>query len=163
MNHHYENDGKMAGGLLGFLAGLNPMTSFTFVIALIVSGFAAWIWLRNGAEPHSPFPAYGAVAASYAGGFLIGRVFRRVLKTAALLGVVLLGLLGLLNHLHVDTSKAQQAVKAGSGWLQDRAGWASDYLMHFLPSGGAAGFGVFAGGRRRQESDGMSENLEARR
>lgn len=87
------------------------------------------------------------------GGFLIGRVFRKVVKTAVILAVILLGGLALLNRLHIDTSKGTRAVEAGSTWVQDQAARAKDHLLHLLPSGGAAGVGVFAGARRRRNGD----------
>jgi len=41
-----------------------------------------------------------SVAASYAGGFLIGRVFRRLIKTAAIVAAVLLGGLAPTEIIH---------------------------------------------------------------
>jgi uncharacterized membrane protein (Fun14 family) len=80
---------------------------------------------------------------------MFGRVFRKVVKTAAILAALLLGGLALLNYARVDTTKAKEAVKAGSTWVQDQAGRAKDYLLRLLPSGAAAGAGVFVGARRR--------------
>jgi hypothetical protein len=143
---------RIAGGLAGFAAGLSPMNSFTFVLALAVTVLAGWGWLNHSGDPRPPFPLYGAIAASYAVGFLIGRVFRSVLKVAAIIAAILLGGLALLNRAHVETSQAKQAVQAGSTWLQAEASRAKACLLHFLPSAGAAGVGVFAGGRRRRVS-----------
>ena len=142
---------SISAGILGVIAGLNPFTSVTFLIALAVLASAAWVWFRHSGEPGQTFPIYGAVAASYAGGFLIGRVFRRVLKIAAIIAAIVLGSLALLNRAHLDTSKAQQAVKASSTWLEENSARARDYLMHLLPSGVAGGAGVFFGGRRRAQ------------
>jgi hypothetical protein len=142
--------GRIAGGLAGLAAGLSPLNSFTFVVALILTAIGAWSWFRQSGEPRSSFPLYATIAASYAGGFLIGRVFRTVLKTAAVVAAILIGGLALLNHAHVDTSKAKQAVEAGSSWAQQQATQAKKYLRHWLPSGTFAGIGVFAGGRRRR-------------
>jgi len=134
-------------------AGLNPMKSLTFVLALGVTALAAWKWFNQSGDPRPPFPLYGAIAASYAGGFLIGRLFWKVLKTAAIVAALLLGGLAVLNRAHVDTSKAKQEAEAGSAWVRKEAGQARHYLLHFLPSGGGAGLGVFAGGRRRSGGD----------
>jgi hypothetical protein len=41
-------------------------------------------------------------------------------------------------------------VEAGSGWIREHANRLADDLVHLLPSGGAAGVGVLAGGRRRR-------------
>jgi len=142
--------GRIAGGFLGFVAGFSPLNSFTFLLAVAVTALAAWVWLKHSGDARPSFPFYGILAASYAGGFLIGRVFRKVVKAAVILAAIVLGGLALLRHARVDTVKAEQAVEAGSTWVQDQAGRARDYLFHLLPSGGAAGVGVFAGGRRRR-------------
>jgi uncharacterized membrane protein (Fun14 family) len=140
---------KAVGGLAGLAAGLSPMKSFTFLLALGVAAVSAWVWFKRPGDPRPPFPFYGTIAASYAGGFMIGRVFRKVVKTAAILAALLLGGLALLNYARVDTTKAKETVKAGSTWVQDQAGRAKDYLLRLLPSGAAAGAGVFVGARRR--------------
>jgi uncharacterized membrane protein (Fun14 family) len=143
--------GKILGGLAGLVAGISPLKSLTFLLALGVAAVAAWVWFKQSGDPQPPFPIYGAIAASFAGGFLIGRVFRKVVKTAALLAAIALGGLALLGYARVDTSKAREAVAAGTTWVQDQAGRAREYLLRFLPSGSAAGTGVFAGaGRRRR-------------
>lgn len=143
-----NQQGKLVGGLAGLAAGLNPLKSFTFLLALSVTALATWSWFQQPAEPHPPFPLYGTIAASYAGGFLIGRLFRKVVKTAAIVAAIVLGGLALLNRAHMDTTQAREAAQAGSSWVQHQASRAKDYLLHFLPSGGAAGIGVFAGSRR---------------
>jgi hypothetical protein len=146
--------GRIAGGLAGLAAGLSPMNSRTFLLALGVTAVGAWVWFKQPGDPRPQFPWYGIIAASYAGGFLIGRVLWRAVKIAAIVAVLVLGGLALLSRAHVDTSKAQQTVKAGSTWVQDQASRAKDYLLHLLPSGSAAVVGVFAGGRgRRRDSD----------
>jgi len=153
-----NNRNKLLGGLLGVAVKLNPLTSVSFLLALAVVALGTWVWFRHSGESGHGFPVYGAVGASYAGGFLIGRVFRRVLKIAAIVAAIVLGGLGLLNRAHLDTSKAEQAVRAGSTWVEDKAGRAKDYLMHLLPSGTAGGVGVFAGGRRRRNKDDADEH-----
>jgi hypothetical protein len=77
-------------------------------------------------------------------------LFWRIVKTAAIVAAIVLGGLTVLNLVHVDTSKAKEAAEAGTSWVRNEASRAKHYLLHFLPSGGAAGVGVFAGGRRRR-------------
>jgi hypothetical protein len=144
--------GKVSGALANLLTGLNPMKSSTFVLALGVTALAAWNWSNRSGDPHPPFPHYGMIAASYAGGFLIGRLFWKVVKTAAIVAAVVLGGLALLSRVQVDTSQVKAATEAGSAWVRYEASGAKHYLLHFLPSGGAAGVGVSAGGRRRGDS-----------
>ena len=145
-----SEDKTIFSGLLGLAASLNPLTSVTFVAATGVLGAAVWVWLKQSGEPSQSFPFYGTIAASYAGGFLIGRIFRRLYKTVAIVAAITLAGLALLSWTHLDTSKAQRAVKAGSGWLEEKSNRAMDYLTHLLPSGLAGGAGMLVGGRRRR-------------
>jgi hypothetical protein len=147
-----DQRGKILGGLTGLAAGLSPMKSVTFLLALGVAAVAAWVWFKQSGDPRPPFPRYGIIAVSYAGGFIIGRLFWKIVKTAAILAALVLGGLALLHYARVDDSKARQAVANGSTWVQDEVGRAKHYLLHLLPSGGAAGVGVFAGARRRRSS-----------
>src|SRR6476646_2418339 len=82
---------SIASGLIGVAAGLNPLTSVTFLLALLVLASAGWVWFKHSGEAVRSFPIYGTVAASYAGGFVTGRVFRRALKTAAIVAAIVLG------------------------------------------------------------------------
>ena len=142
--------GKIVGAVTGLTAGLSPMHSITFIAAVGIAGLAAWIWMHGAGDPPPAFPLYGSIAASYAGGFLIGRVFRRIVKIAAIIAAIAIGALALLSRAHVETSKAKQAVETGSTWFQARASRVKDSLLHVLPSGFAGGAGVFAGARRRR-------------
>jgi hypothetical protein len=148
-----NQQGKVTGGLAALVVGLNPLKSITFLMALVLIAVAASNWLKPSGDPRPPFPLYGTIAASYAGGFLIGRLFWKVVKTAAIVAAIVLGGLTLLNRAHVDTSKAREVTEESSAWVRNQAGRAKHYLLHFLPSGGAAGLGVFAGGRRRGDGD----------
>jgi hypothetical protein len=126
------------------------MNSLTFLVAFGVVGVAAWSWVHQPSDLRSSFPVYGTIAASYAGGFLIGRVFRRIVTIAAIIAALVIGGLTLLNRTHLDTSKAKEAVGTGATWFQDQAHRVKGLLLHVLPSGGAAAVGAFAGGRRRR-------------
>jgi hypothetical protein len=143
-----DQQGKVTSGLASLAAGLNPLKSTTFLLALALMAVAGLNWLRQSGDPQPSFPLYGTIAVSYAGGFLLGRLLWRVLKTAAIVAALALGGLALLNRVHVDTSKAKDAAEQSSTWVRNEAGRAKHYLVQFLPSGGAAGLGVFAGGRR---------------
>ena len=149
-----DHRGKFLSGLAGIAAGLSPMKSFTFLVALGVAAVAGWVWFQQSGDPRPPFPRYGIIAVSYAGGFLIGRVFWRIVKTAAVVAALLLGGLAMLHYARVDTAKAQQAVTDGSSWAQAQVSRAKESLLHLLPSGGSAGVGVFAGARRKRRESG---------
>jgi uncharacterized membrane protein (Fun14 family) len=144
---------SIRGWVVDVVAGLNPMKSFTFILALGVAGIAAWAWFEHSGDPRPPFPHYGAIAASYAAGFIIGGVLWKIVKIAAVLAAIALGGLALLNHTGVDASKAKDAVTQSSKWVHQEAGSAKHYLLHLLPSGGAAGVGAFVGRRRRRNDD----------
>jgi hypothetical protein len=150
MNNHQQ--GRVGRGLVGLAAELNPLKSMTFLLALGLIAVAAYKWLRESGEQQPSFPFYGTIAGSYAGGFLIGRLFWRIVKTAAIVAAIVLGGLTVLNRVHVDTSKAKDAAEAGSSWVRNEASRAKHYLVHFLPSGVGAGLGVFAGGRRSRRA-----------
>ena len=141
--------GRFKGALVSFVAGFNPMKSFTFLLALGLIALAALSWLKQTSDPQASFPLYGTIAGSYAGGFLAGRLLARLVKIAVVVAALVIGALVLLGRIHVDTSKAKEATEAGSTWVRNEASQAKHYLLHLLPSGSAAGVGAFAGGRRR--------------
>ena len=155
-----DERGRIGSGLAGLVAGLNPMRSATFLLALSITAVAAWKWMNRASDPPTPFPFYGIIAASYAGGFLIGRVFWRIVKTAAIVAAIMLGGLAVFNRLHVNTTKAKEVTEEGSAWVRDEASRAKHYLVHLLPSGGAAAVGVFAGSRRRGGDTGKHSTTE---
>jgi hypothetical protein len=130
--------------------GLNPAKSKTFLLALGLSALAAWVWFRGSGEPSQRFPLYGVIGTSYAGGFLIGLVFRRVLRITAILGAFFLAGFALLHFMPMDTSKARRMVADSATWAQEETSRARRYLFQLLPSGTAAGVGAFAGARRRR-------------
>jgi hypothetical protein len=146
MNNHHQ--GRVTRGLAGLAAELNPLKSITFLLALGLIAAAAYKWLKESGDPQPSFPFYGTIAGSYAGGFLIGRLFWRIVRTAAVVAAIVLGGLTVLNRVHVNTSKAKEAAEAGSSWVRNEASRAKHFLLHFLPSGVGAGLGVFAGSRR---------------
>ena len=128
---------------------MNPMKSVTFVLALGVTVLAAWKLLKHSGDPWPAFPWYGMIAVSYAGGFLIGRVLGRALKTVAVVTAIVLGGLTLLRWTHVDTSKTAEQANAGVAWVRKEAKQLKHSLVHLLPCAGAATVGVFAGRRLR--------------
>jgi hypothetical protein len=142
--------GSIATWLAGVTAGLNPFRSFTFVSATGLAALAAWVWLRrsSGSEGEAVFPFYGLIAASYAGGYLVGRAFRHVLRAIVSATAIVLSGVVLLQCVRMDTADAERAVESGSMWMRAKATRVKDYLLHLLPAGPAAGGGVFAGGRR---------------
>src|SRR5690349_6466180 len=96
--------GKISDVLVNLGAGLNPMKSCTFLVALGVTALAAWAWLKKSGEPGPHFPFYGTIAVSYAAGFLIGRLFWKLIKTTSVVAAFVLGGLAPLSWAPVDTS-----------------------------------------------------------
>ncbi len=148
----------------------NPFRSKSFTAALAIAIVSCGLWLKNrqtgpsdpqrlstptdrsqplGAVANLPLPGYGKVAGSYAAGFLIGLGFRRVLKRAALVTALLIGVVGLGRYAGCDTRKAEEEVKKGEAWVQKGVAKGKDYLQGLLPSASAGGFGVLLGFRRR--------------
>jgi hypothetical protein len=134
-------------------AGLNPAKSTTFLLAVGLGGLATWVWFRGSGDSPSRFPFYGVIGTSYAGGFLIGLLFRSVLRITAIFAAFLLAGYALLHFMPVDTSQARKAVADSTTWAQQEASRARAHLLHLLPSGSAAGLGAFAGARRRRNRE----------
>ncbi|HEV2435484.1 MAG TPA: hypothetical protein VG077_05745 [Verrucomicrobiae bacterium] len=101
-----------------------------------------WNWSK-------PFPFYVPMGVSYAAGFCIGWVFRRLIRIILAFTALVITLLALGKFAGCDVTPAQERVKHTSNWVQQEATTAKDYLQHLLPSVGAGGVGTFLGFRRR--------------
>jgi uncharacterized membrane protein (Fun14 family) len=124
-----------------------PWTSKSFLAACAttIGGVASWL-----ADISSP--AVAKMGGSFVLGFLIGWVFSRLLKMAALVTGFLLASLVALNvtgWAALDWVVIEQQLSQSFRWLQGEADGLKHLLTGYLPSAGAGGIGVLFGFRRK--------------
>ncbi|HOW98535.1 MAG TPA: FUN14 domain-containing protein [Kiritimatiellia bacterium] len=93
-------------------------------------------------------PATFRLGAGYAGGFFLGWLFRKFIKTALLATGALVGLAALargLGWFDLDWTTAGTYVRESFAWLGGHAGSFKDFIMGYVPSAGAAALGFFFG------------------
>jgi uncharacterized membrane protein (Fun14 family) len=95
------------------------------------------------------WPLVLSLGGSFIAGFLLGRLARRTLKTAAIVGGIALLVIFVLGRFGVDGSAAEQWVGASSDWIGTNVEGASRYVASLLPSATAATIGGFLGFRRK--------------
>jgi uncharacterized membrane protein (Fun14 family) len=94
-------------------------------------------------------PTLMALAPSFIGGFVIGLLARKALRTTLLLaGVALLGVY-LAGRAGLDAGAVEAWVRSASSWAGENIEGAQRSLAALLPSAGAAGAGGFLGFRGR--------------
>jgi uncharacterized membrane protein (Fun14 family) len=119
--------------------------SFLAVGAATMGGLASWIGNLTS-------PALAKFGGSYLGGFLLGWVFRRFLRMAAMLAAVILICIAALKAtgwMNLDWASIETQISQGMRWLQGEAEGLKNLLAGFLPSAGAAGAGAFFGFRKK--------------
>ena len=98
---------------------------------------------------HKPaLPATFRLGAGYAGGFFIGWLSRKFIKTALLVFGGILGLLALakgLGWFETDWIALEAYTRDSFAWISGHAGTFKDFITGYLPSAGAAALGVFFG------------------
>ena len=98
---------------------------------------------------HKPaLPATFRLGAGYAGGFLIGWLFRRFIRIALLVTGALVGLIALargFGWFEADWASMEGSIRESLAWLTVRAGSFKDLITGYLPSAGAATLGVIFG------------------
>lgn len=156
------------------LARAGPWRAKSFLLALLVMLVGGGLWLREivTAPPQAeagqpvfnelgqpvtgtqfdwsrPVPGYVKFAASFAGAFLIGWLFRRLV--AILAGVLFLTAALFLagQWLGWDTRAAQEQARATGERVQREVVQLRDRAQSLLPSAAAGGLGAFFGFRRR--------------
>ncbi len=109
---------------------------------------------RTAAEPQAgaarkpALPATFRLGAGYAGGFFLGWLFRKFVKTALLVAGALVGLAALargLGWFDLDWAAVETYVRHSFAWISGHAGSFKDFLMGYIPSAGAAALGFFFG------------------
>jgi len=118
-------------------------------VALLVLGLV--YWFRSGGSWQEP-PAALRAGAGCGGGFLIGFIFRRLVKAAAILAGIVLGGIALLKvtgMIHLDWAAVEQHVQHSLVWTTGKLETFQAFLTGYLPTGGATGWGLFRGVRSR--------------
>lgn len=147
--------GAIAGAGLGFF--FSPLKSKLFLLALIATGAAAYFVVSAGmkepaAAPPDWAPTTLRVGSSFLAAFVFAYLVRRAIVMALLIGGVLIAGAVVLHKLglgvsqeHIDT--INQTVHDATEQVQKTADTAWTHIKPYLPSGGAAGFGLFRGAR----------------
>lgn len=159
------------------LAGLFAVRSLRWALLLMVLGGVLWVrqWRSTSAEeaPTGPAPAKSAstptvgevaspnrspatfrLGAGYAGGFLLGFLFRRFLKVTSVVAALLLAAVAGLRSLgviEVDWAAWEAQIRAGLDWSHQQAGVVKSVAEGYLPSTAATGWGLWRGLRRKVE------------
>ena len=93
-------------------------------------------------------PGVHTTSAGYAGGFFIGWLFRKFIKTALLVSGGLLALLAVARKLgwfEADWTSLEGYLRDSFAWIGGHAGSFKNFLTGYLPSAGAAALGFFFG------------------
>ena len=101
-----------------------------------------------GAARKPVLPATFRLGAGYAGGFIIGWLFRKFIKTALLVSGGLLALLAVARKLgwfEADWTSLEGYLRDSFAWIGGHAGSFKNFLTGYLPSAGAAALGFFFG------------------
>ncbi len=159
------------------VAGLLAVRSLRWALLLMFLGGVLWVrqvWFKPAEEaptiaataksasaptvgevgPPNRSPASFRLGAGYAGGFLLGFLFRRFLKVTSVgAAVVLAAVAGLrsVGVLEVDWAAWEAQIRAGVDWSHQQAGGLKSVTEGYLPSTAATGWGLWRGLWRRTE------------
>ncbi len=137
------------------MGNLNPRTQHPLPARAAAAGLillaAAWPALALAAEP-TLLERFGPVGASlglsFIAGFVIGKIARKTIRTAAIVAGITALVVVFLGRYGIDGSGAEQWVDAGSAWVGDNVEGGGRYLASLLPSAGAAIVGGLLGFRK---------------
>jgi uncharacterized membrane protein (Fun14 family) len=123
-----------------------PWKSKSVVAAGLTTGAGFMVWMGD----HSP--ALLLFGGSYLGGFFLGWVFRRFVKTSVIIaGGIILLLAGLKSSgwITLDWAGIETSITQGLTSLQAGTEGIKQFLMGYLPSAGAGSTGIFFGFRKK--------------
>ena len=118
--------------------------------SVFVAGFTAVAGLIAWMNDYSP--ALLLFGASYIGGFLLGWLFRRFIKTAVMITGVIILLIGGLKStgwIDLDWAAIESSITQSLASLKEGAEGLKDILTGYLPSAGSSGAGLFFGFRKK--------------
>lgn len=159
------------------VAGLFAVRSLRWALLLMFLGGVLWVrmvWSKpaeeaptiaataksasvptaNSVRTPTRSPATFRLGAGYAGGFLLGFLFRRFLKVTSVGAAVLLAAVAGLRSvgvLEVDWAAWEAQIRAGVDWSHHQAGVLKSVAEGYLPSTAATGWGLWRGLRRKTE------------
>ena len=93
-------------------------------------------------------PLAGSLVLSFIAGFIIGRIARKTITTAAIVAAVVMLGIYLLGRFGIDGSTASHWIDTGSAWVGETVEGGGRYLASLLPSAGAAAVGGLLGFRK---------------
>mgnify|MGYP002631740252 CR=1 FL=1 len=123
-----------------------PWTAKSFIAAGVTTGAGALAWMGDYS------PALLRFGGSYLGGFMIGWIFRRFVKTAVVLAggaLLVIGTLKATGWVTLDWAGVEAWVNQTLASLQAGAEGLKQVAMGYLPSAGAGGTGLFVGFRKK--------------
>ncbi len=128
-------------------------TSVRAAAVVMLAGLAIWMPDLTPAQDFADTaPALFRLGASFLGGFFIGWILRRFVKTTALIAgavIVAITVLQQTGWKGFDWAAAGQHVKQSLTWLHGEAQGVKHLLTGYLPSAGAGAVGLFLGFRRK--------------
>ena len=131
----------------GTLLGSEPPWKAKSVVAAGVTSVAGlFAWMGDYS------PALLRFGGSYLGGFFIGWIFRRFVKTAMFIAggiILLLGGLKSTGWITLDWAGIETWITQSLTSLQAGADGLKQILMGYLPSAGAGSAGIFFGFRKK--------------
>jgi uncharacterized membrane protein (Fun14 family) len=148
-----------AGGLAGLLT--SPLRSKLFLVALLATLAGGGYVLYGQIQSDTPVPAWAPnamrIGASFVAAFAFTFLVRKAVMTALLVGGTLVAGAILLNKLGVGITQSQldalkHQIEEGAQAIQQAGDSTWNQLKHYLPSGGAAGFGAYKGARFSHKS-----------
>lgn len=138
-----------------------PWRSKTVRFAALVVVIGMGFWIKHafqgntdsasggGIHFNQPVPWYARLGISYIGGFLIGWTFRRFIRITFLIVCSVIALMAFAKFAGCDGTAFRTRVEHEAETAREKAREQRDYLKRLLPSGTAAGVGVFWGFWRR--------------
>ena len=143
---------------MGLLRGAFGSKLFALA-ALLTAGGVCYHALAKGGTPETASWSLWAmrIGVSFLVAFLFAYLIKRAIKTALLVGAVLIGGAILLHKLGIGVSdehlaSLKDATARSAEYIQHQADTAWATIKTYLPSGGAAGAGLWKGARHNRST-----------
>jgi uncharacterized membrane protein (Fun14 family) len=137
---------KVSGPDEALLESEPPWKAKSVIAAGLTAGAGFLAWMGDYS------PALLLFGGSYLGGFFLGWIFRRFVKTAVIVAggiILLLGGLKSTGWITLDWASIETWVTQTLTLLQEGSEGVKQVLMGYLPSAGAGSAGIFFGFRKK--------------